>query len=173
MLVHSLPLKSTKKLPCDIIDTCATHAGLVYNVTDPDCQIQNGSNHSCVCMTFKMSFLTYWTTIQLKNWYQPFFFFFKSSVPVDRANNKVFLLEVPLRQGCVVVFSSPFFNITTALFPCMLVHLGSNHFGNPGTFVTCVYAGSYYSPVYRKDHTSTSLDREQQQRWMVKQKIQI
>ena len=55
----------------------------------------------------------------------------------------------------------------------MLVRLGSNHFGNPGTFVACVFAGSYYSPVYRKDHTSISLDTEQQESWIVKQKIQI
>ena len=32
-----LPLKSRKRLARDVLDSFATHAGLVYDVTDTDC----------------------------------------------------------------------------------------------------------------------------------------
>ena len=32
-----------------IKDTCVMHSGFVY-VTDPECQAQNGSTHSSVCL---------------------------------------------------------------------------------------------------------------------------
>ena len=48
-----------KDLACDdyIFDIFATHAGLVYDVTDTDCWAQNGSTRGCVFATFKRRFL--------------------------------------------------------------------------------------------------------------------
>ena len=52
MLVCSLQMKGRKRLACDVLDTFATHAGLVYDITDID-WAQNGNTHSCVFATFK------------------------------------------------------------------------------------------------------------------------
>ena len=43
ILVHSLPMKSTKSVARDVFDTFATQSGLVRDVSDTDCQAQNGS----------------------------------------------------------------------------------------------------------------------------------
>ena len=53
MLVRSLPTKSRKRLVRDVFDTFATHARLVYDVTDTDYWAQNGSTHGRVLATFK------------------------------------------------------------------------------------------------------------------------
>ena len=45
MLIHSLPMKSGKRLSRDVFDTFATHASLVYDVIDTDSWAQNGSIH--------------------------------------------------------------------------------------------------------------------------------
>ena len=49
ILVCSSPLKSRKWSAHDIIDTCATHASLVHDVTYTDCQTRNGSTYGCFC----------------------------------------------------------------------------------------------------------------------------
>ena len=41
-----------------INDTCAMHSGFVYD-TDPDCQAQNGSTHSSVCLQLSKKKLIY------------------------------------------------------------------------------------------------------------------
>ena len=58
ILVHSLPLMSRKRLVCEVLDTSATHADLVQDITVSvmDCQTQNGSTHNCVFATFKHKF---------------------------------------------------------------------------------------------------------------------
>ena len=61
ILVHSLPMKSRKRLACVIIDTSDTH-----DITDTDRQTQNGSAHSHVFMTFKHWFLTSQTLDRVK-----------------------------------------------------------------------------------------------------------
>ena len=43
MLTGSLPKKNRNRLARDALDTFATHAGCVYDVTDTDCWAQNGS----------------------------------------------------------------------------------------------------------------------------------
>ena len=53
MLVHSLPTKSRKQLARDVFKSFATHSGLVYDVTDTDCCVQNGSTHDRVFTVFK------------------------------------------------------------------------------------------------------------------------
>ena len=53
MFTHSPPMKSRKGLARDAFDTFATHAGLVYDVTDTDSWTQNGSTHGRVFATSK------------------------------------------------------------------------------------------------------------------------
>ena len=53
MLARSLPMKSRKRLACDVFDTLATHAGFAHGVTDTDCLAQNVSTHGRVFATFK------------------------------------------------------------------------------------------------------------------------
>ena len=45
MPVHSLPMKSRKRLVRDVFGTSDTHAGLVYDVSDNDGGAQNGGTH--------------------------------------------------------------------------------------------------------------------------------
>ena len=47
MLVCSLPLKSRKRLACDVFDTFATHFGFGHDVTDTHCLVvfSGLSNH--------------------------------------------------------------------------------------------------------------------------------
>ena len=52
MLGCSLPVKSRKRLAYDVIDTSATHASRVCDVTDTDCHTQNGSAHVHAFVTF-------------------------------------------------------------------------------------------------------------------------
>ena len=52
-LVHSLPMKSRKRVTCDLFHMTATHASLVYDITDTDCWAQKGSTHGHVFKTFK------------------------------------------------------------------------------------------------------------------------
>ena len=40
-------MNSRKRLARDVADSFATHADLVYDVTDTDCRAQNGSIHGC------------------------------------------------------------------------------------------------------------------------------
>ena len=48
-LVHSLLMKSRRrKKACDVLYACATHASLVHDVTDTDCQTQNGGAYGCM-----------------------------------------------------------------------------------------------------------------------------
>ena len=54
-LVHSLPMKSRKKLVHDATDTCATRAGLVHDVTDTNWKTQNGSARGRIFATFKQN----------------------------------------------------------------------------------------------------------------------
>ena len=54
MMVRSLPTKERKKkLAVDVIDTSVTHFDLVRDITDTDCQTQNGSAHVRIFETFK------------------------------------------------------------------------------------------------------------------------
>ena len=52
ILLHSLPMKSRKRLAHNVIDTCVIHADLVH-VRDTDYQTKNGSTHSHIFLTFK------------------------------------------------------------------------------------------------------------------------
>ena len=47
-----------EKQHSDVFDTFATHASLVYDITDLDYWAQNGSTHGPSFMTFKCQFLT-------------------------------------------------------------------------------------------------------------------
>ena len=64
MLVHSLPMKSRQWVAHGIPNTSAIRddpaiqADLVHDITDKDCQMQNGSTHSHVFVTFECQFLT-------------------------------------------------------------------------------------------------------------------
>ena len=59
MLVHSLPVENTKGLAQYVKkDASDTAAGLVHDVTDTDCQSQNGSAHGHVFFDFRMSILS-------------------------------------------------------------------------------------------------------------------
>ena len=49
--------KAEEGLVHDVINTSATHADLVHDVTDADCQAQNGHYHGRVYATFKRGFL--------------------------------------------------------------------------------------------------------------------
>ena len=53
MLVHSLPEKSRKRLPCGALETLATQPGFVYNITDTDWRAHNGSTHNHAFITFQ------------------------------------------------------------------------------------------------------------------------
>ena len=53
MLVRFLSMKSRKGLASDVVDTFATHSGLVRDVTDTDFLAQNGRTHDHVFVTFK------------------------------------------------------------------------------------------------------------------------
>ena len=45
MLIRSLTVKNKQRLAHDDVNTCVAHGGFVQDVTDPDCQTQNGSAH--------------------------------------------------------------------------------------------------------------------------------
>ena len=53
MLARSFPIKDRKRLAHDVIDACATHAGLSHDVTDTDCQTQLDSAQGRVFAIFK------------------------------------------------------------------------------------------------------------------------
>ena len=68
MQVHSLAMKSRKRLACDIFAAFATHSSLFHDIADTDCRnFENGSLHTHLCFcniqmsvsnnrTFKMTF---------------------------------------------------------------------------------------------------------------------
>ena len=62
MLVRCLPVKKRKRLARDVIHTSATYADLVQDVTDTDCQTQNGFQPShvdaCSFVAVRATFLT-------------------------------------------------------------------------------------------------------------------
>ena len=49
MLVRSLPMKSRKRLACDVSHTSATHAGHVYDVTDTQYCVHLKGQHPWSC----------------------------------------------------------------------------------------------------------------------------
>ena len=48
---------SKERLACYVINTSATHANFITDVTDTDCQTHNDSTHSHVSVAFKYLFL--------------------------------------------------------------------------------------------------------------------
>ena len=56
MFARSLPVKSIKRLALDVINTSATHIGLVHDVTDKNCPTQNGITHSSVSQLSNVNF---------------------------------------------------------------------------------------------------------------------
>ena len=55
-------------MSCDVFDSFAAHAGLVYDVTDTSyCKVQNGSALGRVFATFRRRFLTNETGSRVKN----------------------------------------------------------------------------------------------------------
>ena len=52
------PMKSTKELTHAVMDILTTHAGLVHDITDTDCQTQNGSGHGRAFASLERRFLT-------------------------------------------------------------------------------------------------------------------
>ena len=58
LLVHSLQMKSKKRLAGNVFETFAAHSSLVHDITDTDSLAQNGSTHGSVIPTFKCQFLT-------------------------------------------------------------------------------------------------------------------
>ena len=87
----SLSMKLRKRFAHIIKDTCATHSGFVY-VTDPNCQAQNGSTHSSVCLQLShfhfFNKLHHKLTLKKNCYMSPFYY-----SPPDRAH------IVPLQQG--------------------------------------------------------------------------
>ena len=67
MLVRSSPMKSRKRLARDVLDTSATRAELVHDVTDTYSHTQNGSAHSSVLAAFKGQVLTNQTINRLNS----------------------------------------------------------------------------------------------------------
>ena len=61
-LVCSLPMRSSKRLACDKLDTFATHAGLVlvkmhHKINDKNCTNQTlGNRHVCYCFRYVEAF---------------------------------------------------------------------------------------------------------------------
>ena len=43
VLVHSIPMKTRNSLARDVLDTFATHADFLQDLTDSDCHTHNGS----------------------------------------------------------------------------------------------------------------------------------
>ena len=56
LLVHALPVKSRKRLAHDVTDSWVSLVSVVHDVTNTDCQTQNGSSHSCASATLKCPF---------------------------------------------------------------------------------------------------------------------
>ena len=55
-MIGSSRMKSRKRLAHDAVNTCVTHASLVYNVWDTNCQTCNDSALCCVSATFRCWF---------------------------------------------------------------------------------------------------------------------
>ena len=80
-------MKSGKRL-ANVIYTTATHASLLHDITDTDCQIKNGSPHNNVFRAFKCHCFNQpdnKSTEKLQLMFVCFWFDCFNSIPTDRA----------------------------------------------------------------------------------------
>ena len=76
---RSLPMKNRKRSVHDVLDSSASHADLVHNVTDTDCQTQYDSAHGHVFGTFKRIYIYLYITKPDRKWTEKLLFFFSLS----------------------------------------------------------------------------------------------
>ena len=81
MLIHSLPRKSGKKLPCDVFNTFAAHASLFFYGSNTDYWAKDGDNHGCVLVTLSVIFLI---TNLMRNPMKNCYMSLSHSVPISR-----------------------------------------------------------------------------------------